>query len=75
MDYYTGNCHDSIAAQNQIKANFKKYLDKFLQMSGQGTCNNPHNSIQCKAENIKLKCGAIQTGNKRSTRVNYPYFC
>lgn len=73
VNYYSGNCHESITGQDKIKSNFKIMLDMFLRRSGVGGCSDAASAQLCKAENIKIKCGKIQAnGRKRSTQV-YQY--
>eukprot|EP00795_Rhopilema_esculentum_P000716 gene716-10430_t len=63
--YYSGNCHESIQAQEQIKNNFLQVLNVYLQKTGKGGCADPNNAMVCKAENVKIKCGKLQS-KKRS---------
>ena len=66
--YFTGSCHESVQAQEQIRSNFVKVLGVYLQKSGQGSCSDPNNANICKADNVKIKCGKVQS-RKRSTQV------
>ena len=68
--YYSGNCHESIQAQEQIKNNFLQVLNVYLQKTGQGGCADPNNAMVCKAENVKIKCGKLQS-KKRSLQVGH----
>lgn len=64
--YFSGSCHDSIQARQQIADNFVKILDKVLR--NEGGCANAANGRVCKAENVQIKCGKTQAVNGRRKR-------
>ena len=68
--YYTGSCHESVQAREQIKSNFLIVINKYLQKTGQGSCSDPNNNNICKAENVRIVCGQVQS-RKRSTQVSH----
>ena len=70
--YYSGNCHTSAAARNQIANNFIKIMGIALQETGKGGCDNPTFRRHCSASNVKIRCGAIvpvSGRRRRSTQV------
>lgn len=69
--YFSGSCHENIDTRKQIADNFIKVLDKILRHSG--GCSNAANARVCQSENVRIKCGKVQSYDalrrKRSIQV------
>ena len=72
--YYSGNCHDSIAARKEIANKFVDVVRTILEQDFGDSCHNPAHKRSCNAENVKIKCGKVQRGGKRSFTVSFSHF-